>query len=379
MKPFEVTWSREAITALRDKIGRYRFPAAPADAGWRYGCDPEFLRQLCVFWQHDFDFEGAAARLNRFPQWMVQIDGLDLHALHVVGEARGRRPLLLTHGWPGSVYEFWQVIEPLAFPSRFGGRAEDAFDLVIPSLPGYGFSGKPAAPTSARTTARLFHQLMLAFGYSSYHAQGGDWGSAVSAWLGLQYPEAVKGIHLNYLLVQPDAVPDTEEEKAWKVAFDAKQAALGAYAMLHNTRPHSLSYAMVDNPVAQAAWIVERFHDWGDLSERSFEDVFDKTRLLTNVMIYVLNDAFNSSTWFYAGAIEEAARTMPAGRRVEVPTAFTCYPDPRIAAPPRSWVERGYHLTRWASQPRGGHFAAMEVPELFIKDITAWAGSSPTS
>jgi pimeloyl-ACP methyl ester carboxylesterase len=178
--------------------------------------------------------------------------------------------------------------------------------------------------------------------------------------------------------VQPDAVPDTEEEKAWKVAFEAKQADLGAYAMLHNTRPQSLSYAMVDNPVAQAAWIVERFHDWSDLSERSLEDVFDKTRLLTNVMIYVLNDAFNSSTWFYAGAIEEAARTMPAGRRVEVPTAFTCYPDPRMAPPPRSWVERGYHVTRWATQPRGGHFAAMEVPELFIKDITAWAGSSPT-
>ena len=265
------------------------------------------------------------------------------------------------------------MIEPLAFPSRHGGRVEDAFDLVIPSLPGYGFSGKPDTPIGARMAARLFDTLMReVLGYPRYRAQGGDWGAGVTAWLALDHAASVEAIHLNYLLVQPDASPETAEEKAWKAALDANQQALGAYAMLQGTKPQSLAYAMVDNPVAQAAWLVERFHDWADLRERNFEQVFSFDQLLTDVMIYVMNDAFVSATWLYAGALGEGVRRMPEGRRVEVPTAFAAYPDPRAPAPPRSWVERGYALSRWSPQPRGGHFAAMEQPGPFVDDLRAW-------
>jgi pimeloyl-ACP methyl ester carboxylesterase len=356
----------------------YRFPVAPENAGWRYGCDPEFLRRLCAYWVDGFDVRAAEAKLNRFPQVLHRVENIDIHAVHVVGEAGGQRPLLLTHGWPGSVFEFWEAIEPLAFPSRHGGEPEDAFDLVIPSLPGFGVSGKPRSPVGARTAARLFDALMRdGFGYWSYLAQGGDWGAAVTAWLALDHAGSVRAIHLNSVLVQPDAEPDTDEEKTWRTSRTEAENQFGGYQMLQRTRPHSLSYAMQDNPVAQAAWIVERLHDWADLRERPFGAVFTMDQLLTEVMIYVTNDAFATAAWFYAGAQAEHANAMPKGRRVEVPTAIAAHPDPRAPFPPRSWVERGYDVVRWTELPRGGHFVAMEVPELFVADVRAWARDHP--
>jgi pimeloyl-ACP methyl ester carboxylesterase len=373
MQSFKVDWDGASVERLRAGLRSYRFPATPGDAGWAHGCDPAFLKALLAHWVDGFDAKAAAAELNRHPQIITEIEGLPIHAVHVVGEAEGRRPLLLSHGWPGSTYEFWQVIEPLAFPSRHGGRSEDAFDLVIPSLPGYGFSGKPASPIGARTTARLFDTLMRErLGYARYSAQGGDWGAGVTAWLGLEHAASLAAIHLNYLLVQPHAVPETEEERAWQKNRDVTQLKLGAYAVLQGTRPLSLAYAMADNPVAQAAWLVERFHDWSDLRQRPFGEVFTNDQLITNAMIYLMNDAFTSATYYYAAALTEGVRQMPQGRRVEVPTAFTSYPDPRMPAPPLSWVERGYALSRWVEQPRGGHFAAMEVPDLFVDDLRAW-------
>jgi pimeloyl-ACP methyl ester carboxylesterase len=376
MRPFEVRWDPARWAWVRERLMAWRGPRLPKDAGWRYGCDPDFLEALRARWLDGFDLDAAAAELNRWPQGMAGIEDpdhpLDLHVVHVVGEADGRRPLLLIHGWPGSIYEFWDVIEPLAFPSRHGGRPEDAFDLVIPALPGFGFSGKPEGPIGARTTARLFDRLMRDLGYPRYRAQGGDWGAGVAAWLGLDHAASLEGIHLNYLLVQPDAEPGTDEERTWRAAFQDAQARLGAYAQLQGAKPLSLAYAMADAPLAQAAWIVERFHDWADLRETSFEAVFPMDRLLTDVMLYVMTGAFDTGAWYYAGAAAENVRRMPAGRRVEVPTAFAAYPDPRAPAPPRAWVERGYALTRWREMPRGGHFAAMEVPDLFVEDLRAW-------
>jgi pimeloyl-ACP methyl ester carboxylesterase len=378
MQPFTVTWDEADLRRLRELVRDYRFPVAPENAGWRYGCDPEFLRRLCAYWVDGFDVRAAEAKLNRFPQVLHRVENIDIHAVHVVGEAGGQRPLLLTHGWPGSVFEFWEAIEPLAFPSRHGGEPEDAFDLVIPSLPGFGVSGKPRSPVGARTAARLFDALMRdGFGYWSYLAQGGDWGAAVTAWLALEHAGSVRAIHLNSVLVQPDAEPDTDEEKTWRTSRTEAENQFGGYQMLQRTRPHSLSYAMQDNPVAQAAWIVERLHDWADLRERPFGAVYTMDQLLTEVMIYVTNDAFATAAWFYAGAQAEHANAMPKGRRVEVPTAIAAHPDPRAPFPPRSWVERGYDVVRWAELPRGGHFVAMEVPELFVADVRAWARDHP--
>lgn len=375
MQPFTVAWDQAAIDALRARIRRYPFPPASTRPDWAHGCDPGFLKDLCDYWADGFEVQATIARLNRYPQIVTGIAGLDIHAVHVVGEAQGRRPLLLVHGWPGSTHEFWQVIEPLAFPSRHGGRAEDAFDLVIPSLPGFGFSGKPASAIGARTTARLFDTLMRRLGYGRYLAQGGDWGSAVCGWLALDHAASLRSIHLNFMLVHPKAVPETDEEKAWSAARDKVQFSLGAYAVLQGTKPRSLAYAMADNPVAQAAWIVERFHDWSDRRAKPFEAIFTKDQLLTNIMIYVMNDAFVSSTWYYAAAMAEGVRQMPEGTRVTVPTAFAAFPDPRSPPPPRHWAERGYDIVRWTEQPRGGHFAAMEEPGLFVDDLRGWAGA----
>ena len=373
MKSFEVEWSQERVAALKDRLRAWRFPPDFAAEPWSDGCDPAFLHRLVDHWLNHFDAQAAAANLNRYPQIVTTIDGLDIHAVHVVGEAEGRRPLLLAHGWPGSVFEFWSVVEPLAFPSRHGGDRADAFDLVIPSLPGFGCSGQPTKLLGARGTARLFDTLMRErLGYARYRAQGGDWGAGVAAWLALDHAASVKAIHLNYLLVQPAAEPATEEERAWRRAFAATHDRLGAYAMLHGTKPRSLIYAMHDNPVAQAAWIVERFHDWSDRRARRFEDIFSADTLLTNVMITLMNDAFASGVRYYAAALAEGVRRMPEGRRVEVPTAFAAFPDPRSPIPPRSWVERGYNVTRWSQQPSGGHFAAMEAPEAFVADVREW-------
>lgn len=378
MTPFKVEWSDAALGRLRDQVRRYCFPAAPESAGWRYGCDPDFLRSLCAYWADGFDMRGAEATLNRFPQVIHRVGDIDIHAVHVVGEAGGRRPLLLTHGWPGSVFEFWEAVEPLAFPSCFGGSTEDAFDLVIPSLPGFGFSGKPCTPIGARTTARLFDTLMReGFGYSRYLAQGGDWGAAVTAWLALEHAGSVRSIHLNSVLVTPPGEPQTVEEKAWRAARTAAEDTFGGYQMLQRTRPHSLAYAMADNPVAQAAWIIERLHDWADLRDRPFEAVFSRNQVLTEVMTYVLNDAFATAGWFYAAAPMEGVSAMPEGQRVRVPTAVAAHPDPRAPFPPRTWVERGYDVVRWTDLPRGGHFVAMEVPELFVADVQAWARNLP--
>lgn len=373
MRPFTVSWDADRLAHLQARLRARSVPPLPADTGWRYGCDPDVLAALCARLIDGFDFAAAAAELNRFPQGIARIEGLDLQVVHVVGEAEGRRPLLLIHGWPGSIYEFWQVIEPLAFPSRHGGRPEDAFDLVIPALPGFGFSQRPAVPMGPRAVAGLFDRLMRQeLGYARYRAQGGDWGAGVAAWLALDHPDALAAIHLNYLLVQPDATPETPAELAWRAHADAVQGELGAYAQLQGTKPLSLAYAMADAPAAQLAWLVERFHDWADLRARPFAEVFPPDRLLTNALLYLLTDAFPGSLWIYAGAKAEGARRMPPGRRVTVPTAFAAYPDPRMPAPPRAWVERGYALARWRSMPRGGHFAAMEVPDLFVSDLREW-------
>jgi pimeloyl-ACP methyl ester carboxylesterase len=370
---FKVAWSQAEFDRLRDQIKAFRFPVIQFDDDWAYGCSPVYLREFLDYWANEFDFEAAVDELNRFPQIEVDIDGIAIHAVHVVGEAGGRNPLLLVHGWPGSVYEFWEVIEKLAFPSRFGGNASDAFDVIVPSLPGFGFSGKPDKPVGARTAAHLFASLMTQLGYGRYRVQGGDWGAGVGAWLALDHSQAIEGLHLNYVLVHPDTQPQTEEERDWRSKADDAQRRLGAYAQLQGTKPASLAYSMDGSPVAQAAWLLERFYDWSDRRAKPFSGVFSKERLLTNILIYLMNDAFTSATYFYLGGNLEKIRTIPAGKRVGVPTAVTAYPDPRVPVPPRSWVERGYNVQRWRDAPRGGHFAAMEEPDYFVEDLRKWA------
>lgn len=382
-KPFTINIPDETLARIRDRVAAYRwFPAPENEQGFAYGMSTTVLKDLQAYWLETYDWRAAEAALNRYPQFIAEVGGLPIHFVHVVGEAEGRRPLVLTHGWPGSFYEFWEAIPKLAFPSQHGGKAEDAFDLVIPSLPGYGFSGKPASPFGQRATAKLWNTLMTdVLGYETYLAQGGDWGSLVTSWLGFDHGPGKGGcraIHLNMMGLRPTpATPQNDEEKAWLGHSQAMMQAEGAYFMEQATKPQTLALALMDSPMGQAAWILEKFHGWSDLGESGdLLEVYSRNQLLTNVMIYLVNDAFATSVWYYNALFQEGGPALPDGERCEAPTGFANYPgETFLVAPPRSWADRAYNLVHWADMPRGGHFAAMEAPDLFVEDVRGWAAA----
>ncbi len=378
--PFTIHISDDKLTAIRARVEAYRwFPAPANEQGFAYGMSTPVMQDIQRWWLDTYDWRKAEAELNRYPQFTADVGGLTIHFVHIVGEAAGRRPLLLTHGWPGSIYEFWQAIEPLAFPSRYGGKADDAFDLVIPSLPGYGFSGKPASPIGQRATAALWDRLMCdILEYPSYLAQGGDWGGLVTSYLGLNHGPGKGGcraIHLNMIGFRPTpATPQTDDERAWIVTAQAKMQREGAYLMQQATKPQTLAMALMDSPMGTAAWILEKFHGWSDRRNGDLFTVFTRDQLITNVMIYLVTDAIATSIWYYNALFQEGGVGLPEGQRCETPTAFANYPGEEIyTAPPRSWCERAYNIVRWRDMPRGGHFAAMEVPDLFVEDLRDWA------
>jgi microsomal epoxide hydrolase len=375
IKPFEVVWTEAQVEEVQRQVRAYPWPPAPAGGEWNYGTDDAFLKKLCAFWTEQYDWHAAVAQLNRYPQFTARIEDFDIHFVHVAGEAGGRRPLLISHGWPGSHYEFWQVIEKLAFPSRFGGNAADAFDVVVPSLPGFGFSSKPERPFGQRGTARLFNALMTqVLGYDRYLAQGGDWGGLITSYLGLEHGAHAKAIHLNMFGLRPFGGPRSDAEGAWLQQSASMMDVLGAYFRLQVSRPQSLAWLAAGNPVGQAAWIAERFHDWSDLRAKSFEEAYPLDRLLTNIMIYVMTGSFTTGAWYYRALLEEGRVFLAEGQRCETPTAYANFPgEPLYTAPPRSWAERAYNIVRWTDMPRGGHFAAMEEPDLFVEDVRAWA------
>ena len=381
--PFRIDVPQAKLDDIRRRIEAYRwFPAPANEQGFAYGMSTPVMKDLQAWWLDGYDWRKAEAELNGHPQFTAEIDGVRIHFLHIRGEAEGKRPLLLTHGWPGSIYEFYAAIGPLAFPSRHGGISADAFDLVIPSLPGYGFSGKPASPLGQRATAALWDKLMVeVLGYPAYRAQGGDWGSLVTSWLGANHGPGAGGctaIHLNMMGLRPNpGIPQTADETAWAAHAQVMMQAEGAYLMEQATKPQTLAMALMDSPMGTAAWIIEKFHGWSDLSQRGLLEVYTRDQLLTNVMIYLVNDAIATSVWYYNALFQEGGNQLPEGRRCETPTAFASYPGERyIVAPPRSWAERAYNITRWTEMPRGGHFAAMEVPDVFVEDLRAWARES---
>lgn len=375
MQPFSVNWTEERIGALKRQLAQAEVPPAPEGAGWSLGCDRDFLLRFRDYWIDGYDWKAEVASLNRHHQFIAEVDGLPIHFIHVKGEGVSNRPLLMTHGWPGSYYEFWDVIDRLAFPSRHGGRAADAFDLVLPSLPGYAFSGKPAQPIGPKTTAALWDKLMTReLGYPAYLAQGGDWGSIVTANLGLNHSGTVRGIHLNMVALRSEQPPQNDAEKEWAQKSAIAHQMLGGYSMVQMMKPMSLVYAAAGNPLGQAAWILERFHDWSDLSQGDLESVYGLDHLITNIMLYVMNDSFQSAIWFYNGLIREGRAELPAGTRCTVPLGIAAFPgDALLPVPPRSRVELvASDLMHWTDMPGGGHFAAMEKPALFAADVAAW-------
>ena len=374
-RPFRIAVPDSVLADIRARVAAFPWHEMPEDGGWGYGTELGFMKDLAAYWLDGYDWRKAEAAFNRFPQFVAETGGLDIHYIHERGDGPDPMPLLIGHGWPGSVFEFLDIVEPLAHPERFGGRAEDAFDVVAPSLPGYGWSGKPPRPLGPRAIAGLFAGLMGdTLGYGRFIAQGGDWGAAIASWIGFDHAPPCAGIHVNMMGVGPGgAAPEGEDGKRWarqaRRTFDRE----GAYMRQQGTKPQTLSYAMMDSPVGVAAWIVEKFHGWSDLRGGSLESVHAKDRLLTNVMVYLVTRTFNTASWIYYGHRESGDRFLPAGARVEVPVGVAAFPREFIPWPPRRHAERAYNVVQWTDMPRGGHFAALEEPELLVADIRAFA------
>ncbi|MGE3141864.1 MAG: epoxide hydrolase family protein [Hyphomonadaceae bacterium] len=371
-KPFTIAVPQAKLDAIAARVRAFPWFPAPAGEQWEYGINTAYLKELCAYWLERYDWRACEAALNAYPQFIVTLEGLDVHFVHVRGEGgAAARPIILTHGWPGSHYEFWGAIEKLAFPSRFGGEAKDAFDVIVPSLPGYGFSGKPAKPLGQRATARLWNVLMTeTLGYPRYIAQGGDWGARVTGLLGYEHSACV-GVHLNMNGMRPvDMTPRSEEERVWLAAMRKALAAESGYMHEQSTKPQTLAMALMDSPVGAAAWIVEKFHGWGDVRE-GLEAAFSKDQLLTNVMLYLVTDSMATSIWYYRAFLDEAFNP-PA--RIETPTGIANFKGEGVfKMAPRSWLERIYNIAHWSDFERGGHFAAMERPDDLVGDVRAFA------
>ncbi len=368
-RPFSIEVPDAVLVDLRERLGRTRWPEPIDGSGWTYGADVAYLRGLCEYWRAGYDWRHWEARLNEPPGFLCEVDGVDLHFWHVRGAGPDPTPLLLLHGWPGSQFEFLELVGPLADLAAHGGDPADAFDVVVPALPGFGFGGAPReGGWGISRIAAAFDTLMTReLGYPRYGAQGGDWGGMVAAKLAATYPERVAGIHVNFLPVPPP--PDPEPEDADALEALRRWGSTGnAYHRLQRTRPDMVTIAQSDSPAGLAAWIVEKFRRWSDC-DGDVERAFSRDTLLTNLMFYWAPGSTASAARIY---YEDAHDPDGVARRprVEVPVAYAAFPH-EIVRPPRRWVEPHYAIARWTEMPRGGHFAALEQPELLLEDVRA--------
>jgi microsomal epoxide hydrolase len=374
--PFTLRISDADIADLRDRLARARFPdQAPGDA-WAYGTDVAYLRQLSEYWRNNFDWRAEEAALNVFPQFRAPLDGVDLHYLHVPGVGPDPMPLLLLHGWPGSVFEFLEFIPRLTDPARFGGDARDAFTVVAPSLPGYGLSFQPGqrrfgVPEIADRVAALMHDVL---GYNSFGAQGGDWGAAVSSRLGYAHADRMIGIHINLMMAagrDASAFPNpTEEEQRYLGELARWTREETGYQWIQGTRPQTLAFGLTDSPIGLAAWIVEKFRAWSDCNG-DVESAISRDRMLANISLYWFTGAIGSSFWPYYARLHGSA-ILPVGDTISVPTGYAQFAR-EILKPPRTAAERVFtDIRRWSIMPKGGHFAALEQPELLAGEVRAF-------
>ncbi len=373
IQPFTIAVPDAVLEDLHERLARARFPEQIPDADWDYGTELGYLQSLVEYWRDRYDWRAREARMNAFPQFTTEIDGTNVHFLHVRSPVEDALPLVLTHGWPGSFVEFLDVIGPLTDPVAHGGDAADAFHVVVPSLPGYAFSG----PTCERgwhvgRVARAWAVLMAALGYDRYVAQGGDWGSMVTSQLGLADPAHCAAIHLNMFPPIPMTEDHTEGEQAVLARMAEYNEHDSGYFKEQSTKPQTIGYALDDSPVGLAAWIVEKFRTWSDC-DGDVERSFTKDQLLDNLMVYwVTGTAHSAARMYYEFDKGLKDGSIDLFSRVEVPVGYTRYPK-EIMQTSRRWAEVQYTISYFQDQPRGGHFAAFEVPEMFVPDIRAWA------
>ena len=370
-RPFTIRIADDVLVDLNERLARVRWPDEPPGAGWQYGSDLAYMRELVAYWRDRYDWRAQEAKLNEFRQFTVPVAGIDLHYIHQPGVGPNPLPLLVSHGWPSSVWEFHKLIPMLTDPARFGGDPADAFTVVAPSLPGYAFSYRPNQPRfgTAEITDAFATLMTDVLGYRSFVAHGGDWGSSITARLGLDYADRLQAIHVTLLPVRRDLPrPEhpTPEEELYLADLAHWLGEETGYQAIQGTRPQTLAYGLTDSPTGLAAWIVEKFRAWSDC-DGDVERSYTKDELLTTVTIYWATGAINSSFWPYYARLHGGWQ-LPAGARVEVPTAHADFPR-EIVRPPRTWAERSLNIQRWTTMPSGGHFAALEEPELLANDL----------
>ena len=374
---FNINFTEKEISLIYQKIKDYPWNSISNLEGWEHGTNKTYLKELCDYWINEFDWQKHEVELNKFQNFVSNVDGIDIHFIKEKGTSPNSKPLLLMHGWPGSVIEFLHIINKLAHPEKFGGNEKDSFDVIIPSLPGFGFSGKPNKPIGPRKMAKILNKLMIEnLDYKEYMAQGGDWGATIANWIGYDHSNFCKAIHINCLTMRHPNGPQSDEEKNWQTKFDKDQIMQDGYRTQQATKPQSLSYGMMDSPVGIAAWIIEKMYSWSDLKDNKLESVYSKDTLLANIMVYILTKTFDSASWIYFGRREEGGRFFPKDfKKIEIPTGAAIFPAEMSEWPPKSYVERIFNLKQWTEMPAGGHFAALEKPDLLVNDIRKFSRS----
>jgi len=374
IQPFTINIPQATLEDLRERLARTRWPDEVEGAGWDYGTNVGYLKELVDYWQHTFDWRAQEAKLNQYAQFRADIDGVGIHFIHERGKGPDPTPLLLLHGWPDSFYRYHKVIPRLSDPASYGGNPADSFDVIVPSLPGFGFSDRPSVrgATSIRTAELLARLMTEVLGYQKYAAAGGDIGSRVTRLLALAHPQSLVGMHLTDIGFPGEIAfpPDVSNPSATEQQFLGSVAGWffqeGGYIMIQSTRPQTISYPLNDSPVGLAGWLVEKFRAWSDCGG-DVEKRFSKDELLSHIMIYWVTETISSAARLYY----EDSHTTPrlqAGQHTEVPAGVATFPKD-LTLPPRELGERFLRVQRWTHMPSGGHFAAWEEPELLVSDM----------
>ncbi len=375
IQPFKIDVSDDVLEDLQRRLAHIRWPGEIPGSDWDYGSNLAYVQELVAYWRSHFDWRAQERFINTMSHYKAEVDGMGIHFVHEKGKGPNPMPLVLTHGWPGTFFEMHKMMPLLTDPGRHGGDPADAFDVVVPSMPGYGFSDH----TTARgmhvfKTSDMWVELMSGLGYPRFGAHGGDWGASVTNYLGLAYPQQLIGIHTTSITrptpyLGEGSEPLTAAEKALLEQREAWVQAEGGYAHIQGTKPQTLSYGLNDSPVGLAAWIVEKYRSWSDCNG-DVESRFSKDVLLTTVMIYWVTQTINSSTRLYYET-QRQPWGLKRGERIETPTGVAAFPK-EISRPPREWAERSFNLQRWTEMPSGGHFAALEEPQRLAEDIRAF-------
>ncbi len=376
VQPFKIDVADSVLDDLRQRLAQTRWPDEIPGSGWDYGSNLDYLKELVEYWRTGFDWRSQERMLNSFSQFKSQVDGMDIHFVHEKGKGPKPMPLVITHGWPSTFFEMSKILPLLTDPGSHGGDPADSFDVVAPSLPGYGYSDRPAERgMQVLKVADMWATLMTEnLGYPRFAAHGGDIGAGVTSRLGYAHAQRMTGIHLTSITrptpyLGPGSQPLTAAEQALVDQRERWQQAEGAYAHMHGTKPQTLSYGLNDSPVGLAGWIVEKYRTWSDC-HGDVESRLTKDELLTTVTIYWVTQTIGSSTRMYYEN-QRSLWSMEQGERVEAPTGVALFPQD-IARPPREWAERSFNLGRWTEMTKGGHFAALEEPQMLAEDIRAF-------